>query len=144
MPKSNQIVTNTQSHRFQALDHKKQEFFTFQSSTQHSSPPNFYPNKYKHTNYMTMTIIQNQRERAKLFQTYIYMPKRLRASKIILDIFIWRTRQKKRASKLFLIVCLYVQRANRAHKNIIFIPIIFGHQRPHHIITKHKDSRPLS
>ena len=68
LPKSNQIGTNTQSHRFQALDHKKNKNFLL-FNHQHSipSPPNFYPNKYKHTNYMTMTIIQNQRERAKLF-----------------------------------------------------------------------------
>lgn len=97
LPKSNQIGTNTQSHRFQALDHKKNKNFLL-FNHQHSipSPPNFYPNKYKHTNYMTMTIIQNQRERAKLFQTYICMPKRLRASKIILDIYLYDERAKRR------------------------------------------------
>lgn len=76
-----------------------------------------------------MTIIQNQRERAKLFQTYICMPKRLRASKIILDIYLYDERAKRRrASKLFLIVCLYVQRANR---KILFSYQLFSTTNDH-------------
>lgn len=93
LTKSGQIHNHTD---FKPWTTKNKNFLLFNHQLSIPSPPNFYPNKYKHTNYMAMTIIQNQRERAKLFQTYICIPKRLRASKIILDIYLYDERAKRR------------------------------------------------
>lgn len=93
LTKSGQIHYHTD---FKPWTTKNKNFLLFNHQHSIPSPPNFYPNKYKHTNYMAMTIIQNQRERAKLFQTYICIPKRLRASKIILDIYLYDERAKRR------------------------------------------------